>query len=131
MVTLENVLEELVGPIEDEFDQEAPLVRQTAAQTWEVNGSLPSHKLSELVGQLVDEAGEASTVSGLVVQRLGRFPHLGDVVALNGSELRVEEVTGTKVTRLRLKRRDEAPEAASAELQVLPGSPRRLEQHVT
>ena len=63
--------------IEDEFDQEEPLVRQTAGDIWELNGSLPAHKLGELVGERFDETGEVCTGSGLLTQRLGRFPRVG------------------------------------------------------
>lgn len=102
LVTLENVLEELVGPIEDEFDQEEPLIRQTGEDTWELNGSLPTHKLGELIGEQLHETGEVCTVSGLMTQRLGRFPRMGDVLTLGGSQLRVEEMAGTRVVWMSL-----------------------------
>ena len=105
MATLENVLEELVGPIEDEFDQEEPLVRRTGEHTWELNGSLPAHKLGELVGERFDQTGEVCTVSGLITQRLGRFPRVGDTVSFGAWELRVEEMTGTRVVRMKLTQR--------------------------
>lgn len=113
LVTLENVLEELVGPIEDEFDQEELLIQQTSAQTWELNGSLPAHKLAELVGEGFDQAEEASTVSGFVTQRLGRFPCAGDALALGPWDLRVEELVGTRVARIKLTRRAEGGEQTS------------------
>ena len=51
MLTLEDVLEELVGPIEDEFDQEQQLLYQTGALSWELDGALPVHKLTELIDE--------------------------------------------------------------------------------
>src|SRR6266436_5522452 len=65
MVALENVLEELVGQIQDEFDQEKPLLVKTGAQTWEVSGALPLHELAELVGEPLEEEG-ITTTSGWV-----------------------------------------------------------------
>ena len=115
LVTLENVLEELVGPIEDEFDQEELLVRQTGEQTWELNGSLPAHRLTELVGERCDQTEEVSTVSGFVTQRLGRFPRVGDVLALGAWELRLEELVGTRVAKLNFTRRVESGGQTSAE----------------
>jgi len=115
MATMENVLEELVGPIEDEFDQESPLIRRTGEQTWEVNGSLPAHKLAELVGECCDSTQEFSTVSGFVMQRLGRFPRAGDALALGAWELRVEELAGTRVARIKLTRWAEGSERTSFE----------------
>lgn len=115
LVTLENVLEELVGPIEDEFDQEEPLVRRTGEDEWELNGSLPAHKLGELVGERFDETGEVTTVSGLITQRLGRFPRAGDSVTFGEWDLRVEEMGGTRVLRMKLIRRVRQGEQISRE----------------
>jgi CBS domain containing-hemolysin-like protein len=102
LVTLENVLEELVGPIEDEFDEEEPLIQQTGEQAWELNGSLPAHKVAELTGGRIELNGGVSTVTGLVTQRMGRFPRKGDVVALDFWDLRVKETNGTQAVRLEL-----------------------------
>ncbi len=113
MATLENVLEELVGPIEDEFDQEETLIRQTSEDTWELSGTLPAHRLAGLVGERFDPTGEACTVSGLVMQRLSRFPRTGDALALGDMTLRVEELAGTRVARMKLTRRTATAEGAS------------------
>jgi CBS domain containing-hemolysin-like protein len=105
LITLENVLEELVGPIEDEFDHEQPLIRQLADDSWELNGSLSAHKLAELVGQSVGTVGDVCTVSGLATQQFGRFPRLGDVLNMGEWDLHIQEVTGTRALRMKLKRR--------------------------
>ena len=55
MVTLENILEELVGQIQDEFDQEKPLLVRTSATTWDVAGALPLHDLEEVAGEPLRE----------------------------------------------------------------------------
>lgn len=107
LITLENVLEELVGPIEDEFHHEEAHLRQTGEKTWELSGSLPLRKLRELIGRPVEETPNVFTVSGLIIQRLGRFPRLRDVLALDGWELRVEEIAGTRITRIKATRRTE------------------------
>lgn len=105
MVTLENILEELVGQIQDEFDQEKPLFQSTAANTWELSGALPLHQLAELIGEPLHEEG-VTTVSGLVTYRLGGFPQPGNVLLLGNWELRVEEMDGLRVARLHLARND-------------------------
>jgi CBS domain containing-hemolysin-like protein len=122
LVTLENVLEELVGPIEDEFDQEEPLIRQTGEEAWELNGSLPAHKLGEWVGERFEETGEACTVSGLMTQRLGRFPRVGDAVKFGYWESRVEKMNGTLVVRLKLIRRAECGGRMFTEIDTLTNS---------
>jgi len=120
LVTLENVLEELVGPIEDEFDQEEPLIRQTGEQRWELKGAVPAYKLAELTGESLEPAdpAEVSTVSGALTHRLGRFPQIADTVKFGRWELRVEEMVGTRVARVQLQPRAEKarePETEAAE----------------
>lgn len=108
MVTLENILEEVVGQIQDEFDLEKPRVVQTSETTWEVAGGLPLHELGELIGEPLQEEG-VTTVSGWVTHRLGGFPKPGDSVTLGGYDLRVEEIDGMRVGRLKMTRRIESP----------------------
>jgi CBS domain containing-hemolysin-like protein len=104
MVTLENILEELVGQIQDEFDQEKPLLVRVNETTWDVAGALPLHELEELVFAPLREEG-ITTTSGWVTHRLGGFPKPGDALAVGDYELRVEEMDGTRVGRLKLTRR--------------------------
>jgi CBS domain containing-hemolysin-like protein len=106
LVTLENILEELVGQIQDEFDQEKPLLVRTSETGWEVSGALPLHELEELVGEPLHLEG-ITTVSGWVTHRLGGFPKKGDALAVGAHELRVEEMEGMRVARLRLTKRAE------------------------
>ncbi len=103
MVTLENILEELVGPIQDEFDQEKPLAIRQDETTWELSGTLPLHDLADLAGVAI-EAGGMSTTSGWVIHKLGRLPKVGDSLSLGAFELQIEEVDAARVTRLKLKR---------------------------
>ncbi len=117
MVTLENILEELVGQIQDEFDQEKPLLVRTGRGAWEASGSLPLHELEELVGEPLREEG-ITTASGWVTQHLGGFPKAGDVVVIGAYELSVEQMEGPRVARLNVKRRpptDAPAEDSSAE----------------
>ena len=101
MATLENILEEIVGQIQDEFDQEKPLLFRRSDTTWELDGALPVHELAEIVDQnLADD--DIATASGWVTQRLGGFPKTGDVVKIGAYELRVEETDGMRVSKLKL-----------------------------
>jgi len=103
MVTLENILEELVGQIQDEFDQEKPRLVRVNETTWDVAGALPLHELEELVGTPLREEG-ITTTSGWVTHRLGGFPKAGDTLTVGDYVLRVEEMEGTRVGRLKLTR---------------------------
>ena len=115
MISLENILEELVGQIQDEFDQEKPLLARTGGDTWEAAGTLPLHELEEIVGQPLGEEG-ITTLSGWVTQRLGGFPKVGDVLTIGACELRVEEMDGMRVARLKLTKR--APDASSRQAEI-------------
>lgn len=101
MVTLENVLEELVGPIQDEFDQEKPLISKVGDHTWLVDGALPLHELGELIGETLEEEG-ITTTSGYVTQKLGGFPKAGDILRVGDASLTVEGLAGPRVERLKL-----------------------------
>jgi CBS domain containing-hemolysin-like protein len=103
MVTLENILEELVGPIQDEFDQEKPLAVRLDENTWELSGSLPLHDLADLAGSPIAAEG-MSTTSGWVIHKLGGFPKEGDVVTVGNFELQVEEMDGPRVAKLKFRR---------------------------
>jgi CBS domain containing-hemolysin-like protein len=113
MVTLENILEELVGQIQDEFDQEKPLLVRTGENTWDASGTLPLHELEELAGEPLREEG-ITTASGWVTQRLGGFPKVGDVLTVGAYNFRVEELDGMRVARLTIIKQ------ADAQTQVSP-----------
>ncbi|MGO8678302.1 MAG: hemolysin family protein [Limisphaerales bacterium] len=105
MLTLENIIEELVGQIQDEFDQEKPLLVRTSDCTWDIAGALPLHELEQLTGQpLRHEA--INTVSGWVTHRLGGFPKPGDTLTAGAYELRVEAMDGMRVARIKLTRHE-------------------------
>lgn len=104
LVTMENIVEELVGQIQDEFDQEKPLLTRSSEMSWEVSGALPLHELEELVGVTLRADG-VTTTSGWVTHMLGGFAKVGDTLAAGNCDLRVEEMEGTRVARLRVTRR--------------------------
>ena len=108
IVTLENVLETLVGQIQDEFDQEKSELMQISENVWETTGALPLPELEKIVG--VTEHGDGvATASGLITEKLGGFPKPGDTLAVGNFELQVEEMEGARVGRLKIIRQGENP----------------------
>jgi CBS domain containing-hemolysin-like protein len=104
LVTLENILEEVVGQIQDEFDQEKPQLISVGEGVWEATGALPLHMLEEIVGEPLRDEG-ITTASGWLTHRLGGFPKVGDVLTIGACELRVEETDGPRVEKLKITRR--------------------------
>jgi len=100
LVTIEDVLEELVGDIVDEFDgDEGELVRPHPGGGWRVDGRLPVWDLGELVGVPLP-AEEWDSVGGLVLGLAGRVPAVGSVLVAAGVELTVAAVRGRRVTEV-------------------------------
>jgi CBS domain containing-hemolysin-like protein len=103
LVTLENVLEELVGEIQDEFDTEEPRVIRIDDFTWELDAALPLHQVEELVGVRLEAEG-ISSIAGFFMYKFGGFPKPGDKIGLHGFELSVKEMEGLRITRLILRK---------------------------
>jgi CBS domain containing-hemolysin-like protein len=102
MVSLENVLEELVGPIQDEFDREAPQIASTGNGSYDVDAGCPLDVLAETTGVVIPETS-AETAGGLVVDLLGRLALSGDSVVVDGHRLVVTEADPTRIRRIRIE----------------------------
>jgi CBS domain containing-hemolysin-like protein len=105
IVTLENILEELVGQIQDEFDQEKPELVIVTENIWEAAGTMALHDLEKITGPVAHDETTA-TVSGWLTHRLGGFPKEGDTLAVGTCDLLVEEMDGPRVARLKITRRE-------------------------
>jgi CBS domain containing-hemolysin-like protein len=107
LVTIEDLLEQIVGNIRDEHEVETPIEepQREADGVWVVPGSFPVDQLPDLFGEEVEvgDAYEATTLGGLVSEVEGRIPHAGEVVLLEDG-LRIEVVASTdrRVERVRV-----------------------------
>jgi len=102
LVTLEDLIEELVGEIVDEFDTEDARVEPVPGGGVRVSGSLSIDDANDLLDYELPE-GEFDTVSGLVLAQLGRLATVGDVAEVEGSRLVVERVQGRRIMRVRIE----------------------------
>jgi CBS domain containing-hemolysin-like protein len=109
MVTLENVLEELVGPIQDEFDRETPQVSPLGEGVFEVDATCPLDVLQAECGVAVPET-EAETAGGLIMDLLGRLAKVGDSVEVDGHRLTVLQADPTRIRRIRVEPVTATPE---------------------
>jgi putative hemolysin len=101
IVTLEDLIEEVIGDIRDEWDEDATDARRLATGEVEVDGKLNLDEIADLTGIELPE-GPYATVAGFVMAELGRLPKTGDVVEYNGVRLTVVRTEGRRVARLRL-----------------------------
>jgi CBS domain containing-hemolysin-like protein len=98
LVTLEDLLEELVGEIQDEFDRESPKIQKTS-EGQILDGLLHVAEVNAKLGLGLEES-DARTVGGYITEELGRIARVGDRVTVNGREIRVVEMKGRRVAKV-------------------------------
>ncbi|GAA2877011.1 hemolysin family protein [Pseudonocardia halophobica] len=111
LVTLEDLIEEIVGDVRDEHDRaEQARVRPLGRDSWLVSGLMRADEVDEATGFRMPE-GDYETLAGMVLERLGRIPDVGDDVAVDGWRVTVMRRDRNRVAELRLARL--APEAVA------------------
>jgi len=101
IVTLEDLIEELVGEIVDEFDVEEPLLERLGQDTYRVNARMVIGQVNQLLG--VDlPTGDWDTVGGMLLNILGHVPTEGESVEVDGHRLVVEKMQGRRIGRVRI-----------------------------
>lgn len=112
LVTMEDILEEIVGELQDELDVEAPPINKRTDGTVVVEGDVPISEL-EAVGIAVEPIEGHETIAGHIVSRLGRLARPGDIVRLGTCDATVEDVRSRRITRVRLVPLPEETEGAA------------------
>ena len=102
LVTLEDLIEELVGEILDEFDVEEPLVEPPPTAAIRVNARMAVDEVNALLEGELPEDGDWDTVGGLVFHLLGHVPAEGEAVEVEGHRLSAEKVQGRRIGRVRI-----------------------------
>jgi len=103
LVTIEDLIEEIVGEIVDEHDVEEPMITPVAGGGYLVNARLPVDDLAKATGvQLPD--GDWDTVGGLLLALAGQVPRVGEPFEVEGLVLTAEQVQGRRVSRVRVAR---------------------------
>ncbi len=114
IVTLEDLLEEIVGEIEDEFDLPDESIERIDETHIRIDGTFPIDDFNEQFDTEM-EAEDYHTMAGYVFGLLGRAPEVGDEVTTDGLVLRVNEVEGSRIQRLEVEFREALPDDERAE----------------
>jgi CBS domain containing-hemolysin-like protein len=105
IVTIEDIIEEVVGEILDETDPAGGAVRQLANGDWFVRGHVAVSDLEDYGLQLPVDTDAYNSVGGFVFDQLGRLPKRGDTISANGYSIRVESVRQNRVEAVRIRQR--------------------------
>jgi len=105
LVTMEDIIEEIVGEIQDEYDTEQPLVRRIDENTVSVSGRISIDDLNESIDlELVPNSEAYDTLAGFVYSQLGEVPHKGQEFKYEDYRFVVEEVLDKRITRVRVEK---------------------------
>jgi CBS domain containing-hemolysin-like protein len=102
IVTFENVIEEIVGEVQDEFDQESPRIRETGENEYVIDGVSNLGQVNDALGTNF-QSEDADTLGGFLLNVLGRLPKPGDSVTVDGIEMIISEMRQQRIHRIHAK----------------------------
>ncbi|RAK00126.1 CBS domain containing-hemolysin-like protein [Larkinella arboricola] len=102
LITMEDILEELVGEIQDESDEEIPFVEQKSPDTYIVQAAHPLDEINEFLPRPLQKAGDYETLAGLLLHEFGRLPDVGEAAVLNQYEITILSKRGPAIERVQL-----------------------------
>ncbi|MFH2130584.1 MAG: hemolysin family protein [bacterium] len=109
LITMENILEELVGSIEDEFDDEQPSIIRRGPDVFEVEAECPKDKVAKACRLQLPESG-ADTIGGVVTELMEIIPQEGDTLLLGNHQITILEAEPTRIVRLEIKKQEKEPD---------------------
>jgi CBS domain containing-hemolysin-like protein len=113
LITLEDILEELVGAIQDEFDRESPEVTKISDDEFVVDASITTHDVEQLIGQELSFK-DIRSIGGFLIEEFGHIPTEGERLSRADVEFSVERADERVIERVRIKRRPRGPSADHA-----------------
>ncbi len=104
LVTLEDIIEEIVGEIQDEYDKETPMITRINEHTYVVDGRIQLEELNEELQLNLPEEGGVETISGFILNLLGTVPKEKETVKYDGYLFTVEQVIKNRIKKVRIER---------------------------
>jgi len=114
LVTIEDILEEIVGEIQDEFDEERPLVEIREGNAYSVDGKMLIAEVSDIVGLKLDSE-DFDTIGGWVYSRVGIEPHVGQKIFYEDYQFVIEEINHMRINRILIRKIENDEEAYQLE----------------
>ncbi len=108
LITLENILEEIVGTIQDEFDRETPEVTKVSDDEYLVDASMITNDIERLMNRELSPK-DILSIGGFLMEQFGRIPESGEAVEVNGIRFTVEQVTDRAIETVRVRRLPDVP----------------------
>ena len=102
VITLEDILEEVVGEIQDEFDSDEKSIEKINHAAWKVSGMVPVHELPSEI-RYFDEADDLATIGGQVTKKLGRIPEKGEEIRISNLSITILEADETRVLTMKVE----------------------------
>jgi CBS domain containing-hemolysin-like protein len=104
LVTIEDLLEELVGEIQDEYEKPEEEIIKSSDDSYEVAGKTDMDEIEQLFGMVLQEDGY-ETAGGMIFNELGRVPDVGEKLEIKGLEITIMEVDGRKIEKVRIRKK--------------------------
>lgn len=104
LLTLEDIIEELVGEIQDEFDQELPFLEEVGEDTYKILASTSILDINEKLGVGLPESNDYESIGGLIIDVLGRIPSTDEKIVVEGNEIKILKRSRHKIILVQLKK---------------------------
>lgn len=104
LLTMEDILEELVGEIQDEYDQELPFLEETAEGTFKILASASILDINEKLGIQLPESNDYESLGGLIIYKLGRIPNIEEKIKVGSNEIKILKKNRHKIILVQLKK---------------------------
>jgi len=113
LVTLEDIIEELVGDIRDEHDRNRRMIQKIADGRYQINAHMPVYDFEEFTGMQLPHSGDYESVGGMVLAAHGRIPRKGKVIDIHPYQIVVVDADDRRIKRLEIRLIADAGESES------------------